>query len=110
DLISEHDRWNSGLGEPSLREKLLSRGPVQLLGLMTKRAINFSLRESDALMVTSSKLGESLSNQFDERDSRNSKPIAVVRNVFPEEMERNIPKGGKSSLKELNVLYAGTLG
>lgn len=110
DLISEHDRWNSGLGEPSLREKLLSRGPVQILGFITKCAINFSLRESDALIVTSSKLGESLSKQFAEKESREPKPISVVRNVFPEYVERNVPKGGKGSLKELNVLYAGTLG
>ena len=110
DLLSEHHRWNSGLGEPSFREKLLSRGPVQLLGLMTMRAINFSLRESDALMVTSSKLGESLSKQFAERNSKKSKLIAVVRNVFPEEVGRNIPRETKRPLTELNVLYAGTLG
>lgn len=110
DLISEHDRWNSGLGEPSLREKLLSRGPVQLLGLMTKSAINFSLRESDALIVTSSKLEESLSKQFVERDSRKSKLIAVVRNVFPEEVDRKNFRDEKGPISKLNVLYAGTLG
>ncbi|WP_193025514.1 glycosyltransferase family 4 protein [Corynebacterium casei] len=110
DLISEHDRWNSGLGEPSLREKLLSRGPVQLLGMLTKRAINFSLRSSDALLVTSSKLGNSLSDQFTSYGASSSKPVAVVRNVFPVEIEHRKLTHDRSEPKQLRVLYAGTLG
>src|SRR5699024_10578301 len=42
--------------------------------------------------------------------SRKPKLIALVRNVFPEEVERNVSKGEKRALRKINVLYAGTLG
>lgn len=109
DLISEHGRWNSGLGAPSFREKLLSRGPVQVLGLITKWAMNFSLRNSDALIVTSSRLGKSLQERL-ARSNSDERIITVVRNVFPVEVKQHVPNIKKGSVGQLNVLYAGTLG
>lgn len=112
DLISESDRWNSGLGDPSIREKVLSRGPVQALGLVTKQAINFCLKKSDALIVTSSRLGGSLGERF--ANSRgvtaSQKPIAVVRNVFPAQVELSRISENVTEEHGLKVLYAGTLG
>lgn len=110
ELISEHGRWNSSLGEPSFREKVLSRGPVQILAQLTKVAMNFSLRESDALLVTSSHLGSTLKQQFAIRCKDKQKPIAVVRNVFPPEVKQYLPVQEQRRMESLNVLYAGTLG
>lgn len=110
DLISEHERWNSGLGVPSIRERLLSKGPVQIMGAVTKWAMNFSLRKANALIVTSSLLGNSLRAQFKEFGSVEEKPIAVVRNVFPVETNFRASTNRSSVDGQLNVLYAGTLG
>lgn len=110
DLIGEHERWNSGLGAPSFREKVLSRGPVQVLGLITKWAMNYSLRESDGLIVTSSRLGTSLQRQFEGHRKSTNKPISVIRNVFPPEINQHVSERGERSIDGLNVLYAGTLG
>lgn len=110
DLISEHGRWNSGLGEPSLREKVLSRGPVQILTRITKWAMNYSLRESDALIVTSARLGSSLQQRFSSRSEAGQKPISVIRNVFPPEVSQRLSGSKDRRADCLNVLYAGTLG
>lgn len=110
DLINEHGRWNSGLGDPSFREKVLSRGPVQILGIFTKWAINYTLSKSDAILVTSSRLGDSLRQRFSGASKSNSKPIAVIRNVFPAEIKKRTEASGLRKDGELNVLYAGTLG
>lgn len=110
DLISEHGRWNSGLGAPSFREKVLSRGPVQVLGLVTKLAMNYCLMKSDGLIVTSSRLGESLRQRFDARRKSQGKPISVIRNVFPPEINQCVSEHDERSTDCLNVLYAGTLG
>ncbi|AHI19525.1 colanic acid biosynthesis glycosyl transferase wcaI [Corynebacterium casei LMG S-19264] len=110
DLISEHERWNSGLGDPSFREKVLSRGPVQVLGFVTKWAMNYSLRESDGLIVTSSLLGKALKERFDEQQKSVDKPISVIRNVFPPEINQRVSEHEERSADCLNVLYAGTLG
>ena len=110
DLISEHGRWNTGLGEPSLREKVLSKGPVQILARITKWAMNYSLHESDALIVTSSHLGSSLQQRFSSRSEARQKPIAIVRNVFPPEVSQRLSVHKERRTDCLNVLYAGTLG
>ena len=110
DLIGEHERWNSGLGKPSFREKVLSRGPVQVLGLITKWAMNYSLRESDGLIVTSSRLGTSLQKRFEGHRKSTNKPISVIRNVFPPEINQHVSEREERSIDGLNVLYAGTLG
>ena len=110
DLIGEHERWNSGLGDPSFREKVLSRGPVQVLGLVTKWAMNYSLRESDGLIVTSSRLGKSLKKRFAGHRKSVNKPISVIRNVFPPEIYQRVSEHEERSIDCLNVLYAGTLG
>lgn len=110
DLISEHERWNSGLGDPSFREKVLSRGPVQVLGLVTKWAMNYSLRESDGLIVTSSRLGNSLKERFRGYRKSADTPVSVIRNVFPPEINLGVAAHEEHSTNCLNVLYAGTLG
>lgn len=110
DLISEHGRWNSGLGKPSFREKVFSRGPVQILGLVTKWAMNYSLREADGLIVTSSRLAASLQRRFSNDGVSAEKPISVIRNVFPPEISQPVSGHQEYSIDSLNVLYAGTLG
>lgn len=110
DLIGEHERWNSGLGKPSFREKVLSRGPVQVLGLITKWAMNYSLRKSDGMIVTSSRLGATLQKRFEKHRKFADKPIAVIRNVFPPEINQRVSAREERSTDCLNVLYAGTLG
>lgn len=112
DLLTEAEDWNRATGKKSLRERLLTKGPFQVLRYMTKMAVNLSLRKADAILVTSSFLANDL-RQRPELVNRGVSPqVVVVRNLFPPQSP--LPKkGGLSETRnpgQLNVLYAGTLG
>lgn len=83
---------------------------MQVLGLITKWAMNYSLRESDGLIVTSSRLGTSLQKRFEGHGKSTNKPISVIRNVFPPEINQHASEREERSIAGLNLLYAGTLG
>lgn len=110
DLMVESERWNSSLGNPSIRERVFRLGPLQLLGFLTTRAINFSLRRASAILVTSSRLGESLENDFSKGNLKSHHEVAVVRNVFPAQVGAYKKQSPELSKSELKILYAGTLG
>ncbi|SDL86498.1 Glycosyltransferase involved in cell wall bisynthesis [Corynebacterium mycetoides] len=101
-LFEESAKWNQATGHPSLREKLLTKGPFQLLVATTKRVVNFALEKADGIVTTSSYLEEQLKQSA-------RVPTAVVRNVFPSVL-RSDQKRQSSVKGQLNVLYAGTLG
>ena len=110
DLIRESDRWNSSLGNPSMREKILRHGPLQFLGLATTVAINFTLKNADGIFVTSEKLGAALRRKFPDRVGQSRSSVELIRNVFPPQVAGFQKQHREGPLTELRVLYAGTLG
>src|SRR5699024_8967903 len=110
DLMQVSDRWNSSLGGKSFREKILSKGPLQMLGFLTRKAIDFSLVKATGIIVTSSRLGEALRGKRSGSRGTGAQRIALVRNVFPLEVLGYQDASGVCDKKSLNVLYAGTLG
>lgn len=116
DLLSESKQWNKVTANKSVRERIAGLGPLKLLTKLTSAALQLSLDHADAISVTSSFLKANLENRYEESGS--SKPISLVRNVFP-------PLGGADSrafnspnpthpnsrgCASINVLYAGTIG
>ncbi|MDK8800614.1 glycosyltransferase family 4 protein [Corynebacterium coyleae] len=100
-LFKESSDWNAGTGTPSLRERVLKRGPFQLLVFFTKTMIEGVLGRASGIITTSSELETVVSAQH-------QVPTATVRNVFPSPV---YVRGKKTVLQgQLNVLYAGTLG
>ena len=118
DLLSEVDKWNGGLGRKSLRERILRRGPLQLVSFLTGTAIDYSLNRSAALIVTSGLYAKEMRRRL-VPNRGDQKPVVVLRNVFPVKSETAEDVGGslEAPFKEgsrrtgrLRVLYAGTLG
>ena len=118
DLLNEVDKWNNGLGQKSLRERVLRRGPLQVISFLTAKAIDYSLNHSSALIVTSGLYAEEMRKRLALNQAQ-SKPITVLRNVFPVksgvssvEKSRLQPSdsGDLGRAESLRVLYAGTLG
>lgn len=110
DLLEESRQWNKGIGKPSLRERVLARGPLQLVASGTEVMLNFALRHAAALILTSSWLENELKTR--RNIARRGRPVqsTVVRNVFPPETSYQVQEPRRVTGQELNVLYAGTLG
>lgn len=108
DLLANTKEWNRGVDGTSLREAVLSRGPIQLLTFVTDRMLRRVLSQSAGIIVTAEELQHSLEMEYPKQASRGA--IITIRNVFP---RRNIPIKSSVNLdggSPLNVLYAGTLG
>lgn len=108
DLLTEHDRWNDGTGKTSMREKLLKRGPFQVLAAIVERVMLRSYRNSAGMITTSNLLREQLSSNPRVVPPNAEKPMETIFNVFPSETVRKnytVSPGG-----EINVMYAGTIG
>lgn len=110
DLLEDADGWNKSIGEVSLREKLLRRGPLQVVSVVTRKLINKALRNAAAITVTSSYLADDLAKRPEVQNHGSPLTIRTIRNVFPmmsvyQRAERTLERR-----KSLNVLYAGTLG
>ncbi len=100
-LFKESSSWNTGTGAPSLRERLLKRGPFQILVFITESMIEWVLGHASGIITTSSELESAVAMQH-------RVPTATVRNVFPSPpyvRNKRAVRGG-----QLHVLYAGTLG
>lgn len=101
-LFRESGNWNEGTGAPSLREKLMKRGPFQALVMVTEKTIGAVLDNASGIVTTSVDLARIVSEQH-------GVPTATVRNVFPSPSFICEEKDSHSN-QQLNVLYAGTLG
>ncbi|MGP6175291.1 glycosyltransferase family 4 protein [Corynebacterium sp. A21] len=110
DLLGQAGDWNKGTGRTSLREKILSRGPLQLVSTATKFTMGRVLSDAAGLIVTSSHLRRDLLNRPQLKDKSRAADIITVRNVFPSETEYLAPSKVEGPDDALNVLYAGTLG
>lgn len=109
DLLTEYSKWNEGLGERSFRERVFSRGPLQLLVFGARNLLWRSLAQAKGLVVTSRGLEDRMEAELVTRVGARPE-IVTVRNVFPPETEvQNVPRHVRAE-GELNVLYAGTLG
>lgn len=109
DLLRESHRWNKNTGKTTWRERLLSKGPLQLVALITEQAINFSLSRAAGVVTTSKELELHLRKRFG--ISENDESFLTIRNVFPLKSAAK-PRSPRRDVanKELHVLYAGTLG
>ena len=105
DLLSVAERWNVATGKVSLRQAMLSKGPLQAVAFFTDRILNRILRNAGAILSTSSDLAEDLTRRYQEPP-----PIWTIRNVFPPETQISKSVNVQGSNAVLNVLYAGTLG
>lgn len=108
DLLTEHDRWNDGTGKTSMREKILKRGPFQILAAVVERVMLRSYRNSAGMITTSNLLRKQLAQNPRVVPQQTEKPMETIFNVFPSETMRknhSVSSGG-----ELNVMYAGTIG
>lgn len=110
DLLQENRNWNHAMGRKSLREKVLSRGPLQILTSITGRAMNSALREANGIISTSERLEKYLSSSFSQHVPGREPEVTTVRNVFPplSSIESRLRKFEHDDT--LHVLYAGTLG
>ena len=108
DLLQEANQWNRGVGEKSMRERVLSHGPLQLVTRLTRIVIDRVLENSNGILVTA----DYLRRQLHERPAiqRRGKKISTIRNVFPPKTPVVRKPQLSTAKNSLNVLYAGTLG
>lgn len=110
DLLDQAKAWNKGTGQVSIREKVLSKGPLQLGTFMIRSMVNRVLRKSSGIMVTSENLEHHLRASEELWGSGPAADITTVRNVFPPETSYQATDKSSGPADALNVLYAGTLG
>lgn len=105
DLLNVAEQWNVATGKVSLRQAVLSKGPLQAVTFTTDRVLTLILKNAGAILSTSSDLAEDLNRRY-----QRSPSIWTIRNVFPPEtqIKKSVDVGESSAV--LNVLYAGTLG
>lgn len=110
DLLEESRNWNEAIGRKTLRERVLSYGPLQLMTSITGCAMNSALRGADGVVTTSESLERHLSDSLAKNFTAHRPDFTTVRNVFP--IQSTIVRGTRKSNidNELHVLYAGTLG
>lgn len=107
ELLHESKDWNAATGERSLRERVLSRGPLQIVIGATEKVMDQALAHAHGIITTSSYLGEQLKQKYAQTPD---KPIRTVRNVFPPRTQPMREPHLEHAPDSLNVLYAGTIG
>lgn len=105
ELLQVTGKWNIATGTPSLRQRVLSKGPLQFAVKLTDFVLSTTLRRAESVIATSENLCVDLNQRFKEWNR-----AVTVRNVFPPEtlIDKEIDFDRKAH--SLNVLYAGTLG
>lgn len=110
DLMGQATSWNTGVGDPSIREKLAKNGPLQLVTRVSTKILNSLLRRARVILVTSSSLKTSLESRSELTTRGSSPEVVVMRNVFPVASQPTEDRGNHRKSGHLNVLYAGTIG
>lgn len=105
ELLEYSDQWNAATGGVSIRQKVLSKGPLQLVASLTDHVLQFVYKRAAAIIVTAEDLAEQLRTENSE-----GPPVETVRNVFPAETNIHSDLLHDSQKGSLRVLYAGTLG
>ena len=109
DLLDYSSAWNAGTGRKSLRERVLRRGPLQIVSKLTHISLQFCYEHSTAMILTSDHLKQRLSERMEGNGLGPKPDLATIRNVFPPRSTPEI-KETKPTGDKLRVLYAGTLG
>ncbi|WP_256380993.1 glycosyltransferase family 4 protein [Corynebacterium sp. HMSC034A01] len=109
DLLNYSSSWNAGTGRKSIRERLLRRGPLQLVSKLTHLSLQFCYERSTAMILTSDHLKQRLSERMNGNRPGRKPYLATIRNVFP---PQSVPERKEARLSgdKLRILYAGTLG
>lgn len=110
DLLHQSDRWNDSVGKVSVRQKVLSKGPLQAVAGITKWFLYRVLRDASSIIVTSSELANNLRTRGELRSYGQVPPIFTIRNVFPVETAYRRVQSNSAGREALHVLYAGTIG
>lgn len=108
-LHNSHD-WNSGTGKRSLREKVFSKGPLQVLIRVTDRSMCQALNSASGIITTSAELQTHLERTMPLLKGGKQRFYATVRNVFPPRAPYVPQEKSDRDQGHLNVLYAGTIG
>lgn len=107
ELLHESSDWNAATGKRSVRERVLSKGPLQFVIGATEVVMGIALAHAHGIITTSSHLGEQLKQKY---AKTSDKPIRTVRNVFPPRTAQLRTPPSEHAPDSLNVLYAGTIG
>lgn len=107
ELLHENSDWNSATGQRSVRERILRKGPLQLILKVTEIFLNRVLSNADGIMTTSKYLEEFLVSAS--VSGQKTRKLTTIRNVFPVQSTYRTSRGGGEH-RELRVLYAGTIG
>ncbi|MGP5573615.1 glycosyltransferase family 4 protein [Corynebacterium casei] len=112
DLLDQSNEWNRATGRKSFRERLLLKGPFQVLSAITRSSVNFSLRHAESIIVTSEYLENSLRTRTELSTNGAPPQVLTIRNLFPPEtpVTAELRNPVARSDGPLRVLYAGTLG
>ena len=105
ELLKENRRWKRAVGSRSLRERILSKGPLQVVIWLVERLISRSLKKSAAIITTSERHAEHLKRELGVHH-----PIVTIRNVFPPRSRTEERKLRQVEERPLRVVYAGTIG
>lgn len=110
DLLEYSDLWNRDVGSPSVRERILQRGPFQVAKMITATALRGIYYKSAAMITTADRLRIQLEGELRSSMKEHRPALFTIRNVFPPETQYR--KSDRAALNDdqLNVLYAGTLG
>lgn len=96
DLLEESGNWNKSTGRKSLREKILSRGPLQLISALTRAVVNNALKNASGISVTSEYLEKDLQTREEITKDGRTPPLVTVRNVFPPEVAYVLETDGQN--------------
>ncbi len=110
DLLRESSRWNKSTGKASIREKVFSMGPLQVMKALTGVALRGVLKYASGLIVTSAALERELQQRHADPKDSYCQCSVVIRNVFPPLTRMKVSPTSGRPLNSLNVLYAGTIG
>lgn len=108
ELLSEGRKWNSAVGAQSIRQKILSNGPLQVMGVVVRRLMYRSFKSSAGLIFTSNSHATWLSKTMQMKGK--TLVTATIRNVFPPKSDAVRASQSIENETTLHVLYAGTLG
>lgn len=108
DLLRDSANWNRATGKRSLRARLASLGPLQLVKTATAWSINHTLRYARSIIVTTRGMKNGIVS--DPRLRKSSNDVAIIRNVFPEQTRARVRGERANAGDSLRVLYAGTAG
>ncbi|MGV0408919.1 glycosyltransferase family 4 protein [Corynebacterium resistens] len=111
DLLRQARQWNEGVGTPSLHDRILNSGPMNLVERAARLIMYQTFRSAVGIMVTSQRLEEALRNNPHLQRNGKIPHITTIRNTFPPSIDRVPPRADcNADHGVLHVLYAGKVG